>query len=259
LDLPALRCGGVQAGPTPPTPSRTAPRRSPCGQAQQHLAGGAQVADALCAQGLQLAQARPQGALAARAAEQHGVAPDLAARLLQEAAGGGPIERDQQAVEQGPVPGALHLGQLLVLGGHAAGDDGVDALVVGPAPSHQLGVVELVVADDRQQRLRQVVVDVGVHAEQQVPQRRQPPVAGGREGDRPGPGHLAGALPRLQGVQVQRGEGDVPHLHPGRVEELAADDPVGDRLRGAQVGPQEEALRVAAGLQRLQQPPASWR
>jgi hypothetical protein len=49
----------------------------------------------------------------------------------------------------------------------------VDALVVTPAPLHQYGIGEIVVADDGQQGLRQVVVDVGVDAEQDVTQRGQ--------------------------------------------------------------------------------------
>jgi hypothetical protein len=49
----------------------------------------------------------------------------------------------------------------------------VDALVVTAAPLHEYGIGEIVAADDGQQGLRQVVVDMGVDAEQDVTQRRQ--------------------------------------------------------------------------------------
>ena len=53
-------------------------------------------------------------------------------------------------------------------------------------------VVELLVGDHREQRLRQVVVDVRVHPEQEVAQHRLVGVAAG-VGERhpPGPGHRA--------------------------------------------------------------------
>jgi hypothetical protein len=61
--------------------------------------------------------------------------------------------------------------------------------VVGLPPGQQHRVVELLVADHRDQSLGQVEVDMRVHAEQYVPERGQ---AGGRaERDRPGPGRLA--------------------------------------------------------------------
>ena len=89
------------------------------------------------------------------------------------------------------------------------------------APGHQRGVGELVVGDRRQQRLRQVVVDVGVHPEQHVAQRRQPRLVGGPECHRPRPGRASPTVPLLEGVEVEPGEHDVPALHPRSVDEAA--------------------------------------
>jgi hypothetical protein len=55
--------------------------------------------------------------------------------------------------------------------------------VIGLSPGEHGRVVELLVGDHGDQGLRQVVVDVRVHAEQHVPQRRQ--LGGSAERDLP--------------------------------------------------------------------------
>ena len=94
-------------------------------------------------------------------------------------------------------------------------------LVVGPAGGEHAGVVELGLGDDGQERLGQVVVDVGVHAQQDVAQWRQAVALAGAEGNRPRLGRAAAGPGGLDGVQVEAGEGDVPALDPGRVAEPA--------------------------------------
>ena len=102
-------------------------------------------------------------ALTARAAQRDRVGPDLLARLTQEPLRAEPVERPQQPVHQGARPGDL--GQLVVLGGDPGGEHGIDGPVIGLATGQQRRVAELLVGDHRDQGLRQVVVDVGVHAE----------------------------------------------------------------------------------------------
>lgn len=63
--------------------------------------------------------------------------------------------------------------KLTVLGSHPSEQDVVDVPVIGGPPAQQCEVVELVRFDHRDQRLRQVVVDVCVHTEQNVSQWRQ--------------------------------------------------------------------------------------
>ena len=131
-----------------------------------------------------------------------------------------------------------------------AGEHAVDRLVVGLPAGQQRRVAELLVGDHRQQRLRQVVVDVGVHAEQHVPERGQ--VGGGAERDVPGPGRPLARQRGFQGVEVETGERDVPPLHPLGIVETAALDLVGYRDRGPLVGGVEVAPLVASGLQRAE-------
>src|ERR1019366_419564 len=108
-------------------------------------------------------------------------------------------------------------------------------------PRDQRRVAELLVADHPQKRLRQVVVDVGVHAQQHVPERRE--VGGGAERDVPRPGWPPARHRGFQGIQVQLREGDIPPLDPLRVDEAAALDVPGYRDRGAQVGGVEKLRR----------------
>jgi hypothetical protein len=91
---------------------------------------------------------------------------------------------------------------------------------------------------------------VGVHAEQDVPERGQAGRGGERDG--PGPGRDASGQRGVQRVQVEVGEGDVPPLDPVRVGEAAALELLGDRDRGALVGRMEVLPRVVRGLQRLE-------
>jgi len=220
------------------------------GQLQQYLARSLQSRDLGRAQLLELGQPRGVGvrALPAGVAQRDGIGPHLLPRLTQEALGAELVEGPQQPVEQGRRPGDP--GQLVVLGGDPGGEHVVDRPVVGLAPGQQRGVVELLVGDHRQQRLRQVVVDVGIHAEQHVPQGRQP--GRGAERDVPGTRRPPARHGGLQGLQVQVGEGDVPPLDPLGVGEAAALDLLGHRDRGPLIGGMKIAPLVAVGLQRLE-------
>ncbi len=106
----------------------------------------------------------------------------------------------------------------------------VDVTVVGAAAVQQRLVVELGVADHREQRLGQVVVDVGVHAEEGVPQWWQRGGVGGGERDGPRAGWALTPLISEKRVQVEPSEGHVPALDPGRVKEPAGRDLGADRL-----------------------------
>jgi hypothetical protein len=123
--------------------------------------------------------------------------------------------------------------------------------VVGLAAGQQGGVPEFFVGDHRDDGLRQIEVDVGVHAEQDVPKGGQ--IGRGAERDGPGPARLASGQRGLEGIQVEVSERDVPALHPLRVGEAAALELFGDRDRGALVGRVEVPPRVARGLQRPEQ------
>lgn len=61
-------------------------------------------------------------------------------------------------------------GQLVVLGRDPRCKDIVDAFMVTAAPAHQHLIAEVVVTDDGQQGLGQVVVHMGVDAEQDMAQ-----------------------------------------------------------------------------------------
>ena len=105
-------------------------------------------------------------------------------------------------------------------------------------------VGEVRVADDAEQGLRQVVVDVGVDAEEHLPQGRQR--RGSVEGEAPGPGRPMPRVARevgLERVEVEVGEDDVPGLHPARVLERGGLEGIGDRPRRALVGGEEGAPR----------------
>ena len=89
--------------------------------------------------------------------------------------------------------------------------------------AEQRSVAELGVADHSQQRLRQVVVDMGVHAQQDVPQRRQQvPYHFRGERRRPRARHFPAVqarLPAHPGISAANADG--PPLHPGRIQEPA--------------------------------------
>jgi hypothetical protein len=221
------------------------------GELEQHRTGRHQGRDLGRAELLELGQNLGVGvrALAARPAQRDRVGPHLLACLAQEALGTKPVERAQQPVHERARAGDL--GQLVVLGGDPGGEYGVDGLVIGLPALQEGWIVELLVGDHRQQRLGQVEVDVGVHAEQYVAQRGQ--VGRRPERDRPGPRRLTSGQRGLERIEVEVGERDVPSFNPFGVDEAAALEFLGNRDRGALVGRVEEAPRVAGGLQRLEQ------
>ena len=221
------------------------------GELEQHRAGRHQGRDLGRAELLQLGQDLGVGvrALAARPAQRDRVGPHLLACLAQEALGTKPVERAQQPVDERARAGDLD--QLVVLGGDPGGEHDVDGLVIGLPALQEGRIVELLVGDHRQQRLGQVEVDVGVHAEQHVAQRGQ--VGGRAERDRPGPGRLTSGQRDSERIEVKVGERDVPSFNPLGVDEAAALEFLGDRDRGALIGRVEVAPRVAGGLQRLEQ------
>ena len=193
-----------------PVPRRQDDTEPADGQPQEYLAGRAQTGDPRRAELLQLRQPRgvhlrpgDPGVL-----QLDCVVPHLPPRLAEPPPGRPSIKRGEQAVEMGARRPPR---QLAVLRPHLAGEDGVDPLVVTPPPGQQHRVGELLVRNDHQQRLRQVVVDVGVDPEQHVPQRGQR--CGGVEREAPRPGHpVAAGQVGVQGGEVEAGEGDVPPL-----------------------------------------------
>ena len=130
-------------------------------------------------------------------------------------------------------------------------EDRVDPLVVALPPGEQRRPVELLGTDHRDERLRQVVVDVGVDPEQQPAQRRQ--VLRRREGQPPRPGDLPAGHPGLQRADVEVGERDVPPVHPRRVLEPALLDLLAHRDGRPTVGREEGPLGVEVGRHRLEQ------
>ena len=124
--------------------------------------------------------------------------------------------------------------------------------MVGAAARQQRGVTELVVADHREQRLRQVEVNVRVHAQQHVLQGRPDALAVGcrAEGNCPRPRHRLVVPGRAQRVQVEVGEGHIPALDPVGVIKYARAQRVGNCTGGSQVGGMER-LPGVAGLAQL--------
>ena len=87
-----------------------------------------------------------------------------------------------------------------------------------------------------------------VHAQQHVSQRRHGgPLGGGVEGDAPRLGDRVAGEVRVQGVEVQLGEDDVPALQPGAVGEPTPVDLLRHGPRRAQVGGVEVPAGVALG------------
>ena len=114
------------------------------------------------------------------------------------------------------------------------------------------GEREVLRRDHADQRLRQVEVDVRVHAEQDVRLGRQAGLRAERQPPRLGDLGRVRAV-RLEGVEVEAGEVDVPAGHPVRVLERAAVQGRRDRAGGAQVRAEEEPARVPVALQRPEQ------
>jgi hypothetical protein len=123
--------------------------------------------------------------------------------------------------------------------------------VVGLPPGEQRRIAELLIGDHREQCLWQVVVDVRVHAEQDMAERGQ--AGRGVKRDVPGPCRAASRQRGLEGVQVQVGERDVPPLHPLGVSEAATPQFPGYGCRRALVGGVEILPLIAGGLQRFEQ------
>ncbi len=215
-------------------------------QPEQHRAGPFQVGHPPAAQLLELGEAARVAVRAGRArlGQFQGIGPHLGAGLAQEAPGGHPVQRLQRAV----LPGRGRVAPLEfgVLRADPDGQHLVDPAVVRLPEGAHLRVAELRVADHREQRLGQVVVDVGVHAEQDVPHRREVRLGRGcAEGHRPRLGHRVTAPGGVQGVQVQPGEGDVPAVHPPGVGEGPVAQRLRHRLGGAQVGRVEGQPAIA--------------
>ena len=83
--------------------------------------------------------------------------------------------------------------------------------VVGPAGSQHARIVEASRADDREESLRPVEVDVCVQAEEHMPQRRKVRLLASRvECDPPRSGHGVAAAVGVQRVHVEFGEREVP-------------------------------------------------
>src|ERR1035437_1848287 len=211
------------------------------GELQQNLPGCLQDRDLGRAQLLELGQQTGVGVRPppARLAQGDRVGPHLLARLAQEPLGPELVQGPEQPVQPRRGPGDP--GQLVRLGPDAGGKRAVDGPVISLPPRDQRRVAELLVADHPQKRLRQVVVDVGVHAQQHVPERRE--VGGGAERDVPRPGWPPARHRGFQGIQVQLREGDIPPLDPLLVAGAAAVDVPGYRDRGAQVGGVEKLRR----------------
>jgi hypothetical protein len=92
--------------------------------------------------------------------------------------------------------------------------------VIGRATLDHARIVELRVADDHEQRLREVEVDVRVHPQQEVTDRGDPRLRPReREGHLPRTWSGPVFVPSFQRFQVELGEGEVPTLGPRGVHE----------------------------------------
>src|SRR5581483_1412146 len=216
---------------------------APC-QTEQHLSGRGQL-DELCrAQLLQLDEygGVPLRTLPARPVQDVGVVPHLRPGLGEHPLGGGPVERSEEPVEQGDPARRAYL---VVLGADPGQQHGVHVRVVARAGGAYRRVVEVLRGDDGDQGLRQIVVDVRVHAEQDVAQRREFGAGGrGLEGDAPRLGYPAAVERGVERVEVQLREGDVPALQPRSVLEATLVDLFGDRPGG----PEVRVVEVAPGV-----------
>jgi hypothetical protein len=116
-------------------------------------------------------------------------------------------------------------------------------MICGP-PRQQRGVAEFGVADQHQQRLRQVEVDVRIHAQQHVPQRRQGATRVVCRGERGSPRAAHGLAPQagLQRLHVEPSEHHIPTAYPDRVEEPTC------RKLGVHSADRVHLIRHAAGL-----------
>jgi hypothetical protein len=205
-------------------------------EAQQHLAGREQIGNARRGEHLEFGQPVAVGVRTVQPStlQFDGVVPDLLPGLAQEPFRAQPVERRQDVIEQ-----RLASPEFDVLIRHAFGEHGVDAFVIAPPPVHEHVVLEFVVADHREQRLRQVVVDVRVYAEQDVPERGQ--FRWCVERQTPRTRYARSREVGVVRVEVELGEGDVPPVHPGRILEVRSVNRRPHRQRRAPVGAQEDA------------------
>src|SRR2546427_2812448 len=141
---------------------------APPRQLEKDPAGGPKVCHTQAGEFLQLFELGRigLGALTAGEGKRPGVHPHLPARLFQEPLRARSVEGREDAVDQVAIAWFLLPQQLAILLWDAPDQDLVDASVVSRAPGHRPRVLELLVGDHRQQRLREVVVDVRVHAEE---------------------------------------------------------------------------------------------
>src|SRR6185436_3547278 len=168
--------------------------------------------------------------------------------------------------EPGEVPRQLHdeVDQLLLVGfGDVLDqvDEGRDLAQLREDGRHQAGeervdLVEVVVeaveafqgAGDLGSGNSQVVVDMGVHAGEEVLQDDQGRVRHGVEGHLPAGGDRGIAGPPLvEGGQITAGEGDVEHLHALVVVEVAGADAGAHRPRNPPVERGEISGAAAVG------------
>ena len=214
-----VRQRASSAGPPQPSGGSTTPKPA-TREPEQHLARARAGRRCGGAEHLQLGE--PDGirlrAGDARPLQLHGVVPDL-----RRASRRNRVEAARLSGVSTRSSGARGAGrQLVVLGGDPGGEHAVDALVVAAPSVEQDRVGEVLVGDDGEQRLRQVVVDVRVDAEQHVPSGGS--VGGSVEREPPGPRRRRRVAREVgvERVEVEVGEDDVPRLHPAGVLEAAA-------------------------------------
>ncbi len=173
-----------------------------------------------------------------------GVTPDHLAPAAHDRADALVVERPDVVVVEGRV-------EALGLLAEHRDVERVEALVVGVV----VGLVGAAVGGgeaDRRERVREVVVDVGVHVEQEVTEAGHRAVVAGAQGDPPGLRDLVlpAGVPGVHGAEVQVREHGVELGQPGAVGEVAG---VGRRLHvlgHAQVGEREDRVVVARLRQR---------
>lgn len=182
-------------------------------QPEKHLTGREEIGDPRGAEEFELGKPGGVGVRPGhpRTLELDRVVPDLLPGLTKEVPGTPAVRRSLGTVDQSLRRGCR---QLLVLGGHPAGEDRVDVFVVTTSSLEESRVGEVIVGDDREQCLREVEVDVGVDAEENMLQRMQI----GWRVERQPPGsryaRVAGEI-RVEGIEVEVGEVDGPLLDPG--------------------------------------------
>ena len=172
-------------------------------QPQHHLSGGQQIGDLRGAEHLEFGQpgrGSASGPASLAGLQLLDVEPDLLPRLPQKALGAEPVQRLAAPGRAGCAGPARP--------SSAATREASTASIRSWSRrrrSISTGSVKSVVADHREHRLRQVVVDVRVDAEQHVPQRWQ--VGGRVEGQPPGPRAPARVRPAASRRRAPAGTG----------------------------------------------------